>query len=52
MYSQTAENTENGETLLAAAWQEDPEASPEDFQLAASGHSDRSQGADRTRWDL
>lgn len=35
----------------ADAWQEDPEASPKDFQLAAPGHSYWSQGADRARWD-
>lgn len=39
-------------TCPAGAWQEDPQASPEDFQLAASGHSNRSQGADRARRDL
>lgn len=36
----------------SGARQKDPESSPEDLQLAASGHSDRSQGADCAWRDL
>lgn len=39
-------------TKIPGARQKDPEAAPEDFQLAASGYLDRPQSADRPRRDL